>query len=168
MIMKYIFLPLYFFCSEDEPTAKLSVMNAKDRLASPARKGSAPATSSIHNSPSLTTRVKQNSGGGGRQDGAAAQVNHRPTSELPMSSSKIFDPCSDSEGGADNKTTLKIHLVDGGFNVVKCSDTTDVKVSYDKFLLSFLLYPFKAAFCFKKYPHHPLRNAVFTASAQKQ
>jgi len=108
-------------------------MNAKDRLASPARKGSAPATS-ILGSPAITARVKQNSGG--RQDGggAGSSGNVRPCSELPMSSSKPFDPNGDSDGGSDNKTTLKIHLVDGGFNVVKCSDTTDVKVCfYDTF-----------------------------------
>lgn len=122
-------------------------MNAKDRLASPARKGSAPTTSaSIHNSPSITTRVKQNSGGGGgggggssssSSSGGAAIINPRPASELPLSNSKSFDPSGDGEGGLDNKTTLKIHLVDGGFNVVKCSDTTDVKVSYDNFYCPF-------------------------------
>lgn len=102
------------------------MMNAKERLASPARKGSAPNTS-ILGSP-ISTRTKQNSGGSGNNAVTVSQ-NPRPASELPVSNSKPLFDASDGEGGADNKTTLKIHLVDGGFNVVKCSDTTDVKVS---------------------------------------
>jgi hypothetical protein len=92
-------------------------MNSKDRTASPGRKGSNPLTR-YHNTPQETNNLV-NKGMLG---------NNRPTSEFhPPPPSGILD--GGAITGTENKTTLKIHLVDGGFNVVKCSDTTDVKVS---------------------------------------
>ena len=99
---------------EDEPRQpkKPSVMNSKDRTASPARK------------PSLALRTAKHETGCGPP---SLPTVPRPASEFcpPHPSMDSLDPTDE----ADNKTTLKIHLVDGGFNVVRCSDTTDIKVS---------------------------------------
>jgi len=105
--------------------------NRGDPTASPARKGSLGK---------LTIRpVKPDATGSG--SGPPPPVS-RPVSEVCPSGHMMPGPAEkgqsqegvapvDAVTGAEkgNKTTLKIHLVDGGFNVVKCSETTDVKVS---------------------------------------
>lgn len=111
----------YLFNSfrDDEPKKLPSSMNSRiDRTASPARKGSIP-TARIQNSklPDISNLVNNGS-----------VINNRPVSEFhhPPSSMSMD---AGGNNATENKTTLKIHLVDGGFNVVKCSDTTDIKVS---------------------------------------
>ncbi|CAG7731841.1 unnamed protein product [Allacma fusca] len=94
---------------DDEPR-KSPTMSSKDVTSSPARKGSASAAVGGRKAPVDTT--------------ATLPAIPRPNSEFCAGSNlELLDP----NNVPDNKTTLKIHLVDGGFNVVKCSDTTDIK-----------------------------------------
>jgi len=90
-------------------------MNSKDRTASPGRKGSTPLPRHLNALQDKNNLVNNGMIG-----------SNRPVSEFHPPSSGLLDNGSNNE----NKTTLKIHLVDGGFNVVKCSDTTDIKVSF--------------------------------------
>jgi len=116
---KQVFMDL-LFCfpgnREDEPRQpkKPTVMNSKDRTASPGRKGSL-----------ISRPVKHELGGG---PPSLPILPSRPASEF-CPTHPGMDGTVDPADEADNKTTLKIHLVDGGFNVVRCSDTTDIKVS---------------------------------------
>lgn len=104
-------------------------MSSKERTASPARKGSLAAQQSNNNktgSPVLTRLAAR------LQQKAPVQqqtVIARPASEFCPSTVNVnTNDNLNSPGAPDTKTTLKIHLVDGGFNVVKCSDSTDIKV----------------------------------------
>ncbi|XP_035706002.1 focal adhesion kinase 1 isoform X8 [Folsomia candida] len=98
---------------EDEPQ-KLP-MNSKDRTASPARKCLIPLPRP--NNPQEQSNNLVNNG---------LLANNRPVSEFHPPPGSMVDS-NTGNGAPENKTTLKIHLVDGGFNVVKCSDTTDIK-----------------------------------------
>jgi hypothetical protein len=90
-------------------------MNSKDRTASPGRnKGLIPLPNRPNN-PQESNNLVNN-----------GLTNNRPASEFHPAPGDIL---GGGNGSIENKTTLKIHLVDGGFNVVKCSDTTDIKVS---------------------------------------
>jgi hypothetical protein len=116
------------FFREDEPQ-KLSAMNSKDRTASPGRKGLIPLRP---NNPQETNNLVNN----------GVLANNRPVSEFHPRPGSMED--SGGNNASENKTTLKIHLVDGGFNVVKCSDTTDIKVSHkllNYFLSSLVIFP---------------------------
>ncbi|XP_035705988.1 focal adhesion kinase 1 isoform X4 [Folsomia candida] len=99
--------------AEDEPQ-KLP-MNSKDRTASPARKCLIPLPRP--NNPQEQSNNLVNNG---------LLANNRPVSEFHPPPGSMVDS-NTGNGAPENKTTLKIHLVDGGFNVVKCSDTTDIK-----------------------------------------
>lgn len=91
-------------------------MNSKNRTASPARKGLIPLPRP--NNPQEKNNIVNN----------GILANNRPVSEFHPPPGSLVD--TGGNNAAENKTTLKIHLVDGGFNVVKCSDTTDIKVSW--------------------------------------
>lgn len=92
-------------------------MNSKDRTASPGRKGLTPLPSRPNN-PQETNNLVNN----------GLVANNRPASEFHPPPGSMVDIGGSNVAASENKTTLKIHLVDGGFNVVKCSDTTDIKV----------------------------------------
>lgn len=107
----------FFSLSREDEPQKLP-MNSKDRTASPARKCLIPLPRP--NNPQEQSNNLVNNG---------LLANNRPVSEFHPPPGSMVDS-NTGNGAPENKTTLKIHLVDGGFNVVKCSDTTDIKVNF--------------------------------------
>ena len=56
-------------------------------------------------------------------------MTHELTNKSPHDPTELGSPRHNSVAPMD-KSTLRVHLANGGFNVVKFGDATDIKVTY--------------------------------------
>ena len=108
-----------------------------------------------NNNPAMSQQHQAEAGGGGSQPGSPfhlrlqqGHLQQKPPQPLPRVRSRLGEGAASASMGRSQeaKSTLKVFLPNGGFNMVKFGDATDVKVIIPSCSLSFSLSALKNVF----------------------